>query len=294
MEVLALTDAKPHPRTVALGEFDGVHVGHQKVIAGSDTVLTFEPHPRTVLAPQKPLPLLSCPEAKAERIERLGVSELVIVEFTPEFANLSPMDFIDDLLVGQLHATHVSVGADFHFGHLAAGDVALLSDDERFRTRVVDLVEVDGERVSSTRIRRLVAAGDVQTATRLLGQPFMLSGIVISGDRRGRELGFPTANIAPNPAYACPAPGVYAGFASGHPAAISVGVRPTFGSDLKLLVESYLLDFDGDLYGQRLNVEFIERLRGEERFENVAELVDQMRADVARTRDVLSDFRPSC
>jgi len=287
MQVLRLEDVRRRPRHVAVGEFDGVHLGHRQVIAGSDTVLTFEPHPRTVLTPELRLPRLTCPEAKARRIAELGVEELVIVHFDRAFSMVSAERFIDSILVERLGATHVSVGSDFRFGHGARGDAALLASDSRFTTRVVDLVRRDGQRVSSTHIRRLLAVGDVESAAGLLGAPFTLCGEIVHGEQRGRTLGFPTANIVPDPTFACPAPGVYAGRVGEHPAAISVGFRPTFGQGLALLVESYLLDFVGDLYGQRLTVEFHHRLRGEERYDSVDELVEQMHADVALTRKLL-------
>jgi riboflavin kinase/FMN adenylyltransferase len=160
--------------------------------------------------------------------------------------------------------------------------------DDRFETRVVAMVQVDGATVSSTRIRSLIAEGDMEEAARLLGSAFRIRGEVRHGDRRGRELGFPTANIAPDPELVYPAYGVYACRVGERLAAVNVGVRPTFGADLHPLVEAHLLDFDGDLYGERLTVEFISRLRGEQRFENVTELIEQMQRDVERTRELLA------
>src|SRR5581483_833059 len=180
--------------------------------------------------------------------------------------------------------THVSVGENFRFGHRAAGDPALLAGDDRFETRVVTLVEVDGEIVSSSHIRALVSAGDVEHAARFLGAPFQLSGTVVEGARRGRTLGFPTANIVPDDAFVCPGHGVYAALADGMCAAVNVGVRPQFGADLSLLVEAYLLDRDIDLYGRPLRVDFLRRLRGERRFATVDGLVEQMHRDVEQTR----------
>ena len=286
MQTTPLTDADRRPRRVALGEFDGVHLGHREVIAGSDTVVTFEPHPRMVIRPDDPPKLLTTLEAKAELIAELGVEELVVIPFDERFRSQSPQEFIADVLVGCLDARHVSVGENFRFGAGAAGDPALLAADGRFQTRVVRLVEVDGEVVSSSHIRALVAAGDVEHAARFLGAPFKLLGTVVHGDGRGRELGFPTANIVPDERLAYPGFGVYAARAGGACAAVSIGVRPTFGSSLTPLVEAYLLDRDEDLYGRTLALEFISRLRGERRFDSAAELVAQMRLDVVRTREL--------
>jgi riboflavin kinase/FMN adenylyltransferase len=279
-----LSDSEPRPRRMAVGEFDGVHLGHREVIRGNDTVLTFEPHPRSVIRPEAAPRLLTSLEAKAELIAELGVAELVVIPFDDSFAHQSPAEFVDQVLVGRLRATHVSVGDNFRFGHLASGDSALLAADGRFVTRVVALVEVDGEIVSSSHIRRLVLEGDVERAAVLLGAPFQLRGEVIHGDQRGRELGFPTANIAPDPALACPAHGVYAGRSDGACAAVSIGVRPTFGSGSEVLVEAYLLDRDQDLYGRTLRIDFLARLRGEQRFASVPALIEQMQADVELTR----------
>jgi riboflavin kinase/FMN adenylyltransferase len=288
MRVIGLGELTPRPRRVALGEFDGVHLGHREVIASSDTVLTFEPHPAVVLRAGRAPKLLTSFELKAELIAELGVEELVVVEFDEAFAAQQPEQFIDEVLVGRLGATHVSVGENFRFGHRARGDARLLSADARFSTRVVPLVVVDGEPLSSTRIRSLIAAGEVERAAALLGAPFRMRAPVVHGDRRGRELGFPTANMVPDPALACPGHGVYACRVDGLPAAVNVGVRPTFGEGLEPLVEAYLLDFEGDLYGRRLTVEFRARLRGERRFGSAAELVEQMRHDVEQARELLA------
>jgi riboflavin kinase/FMN adenylyltransferase len=178
------------------------------------------------------------------------------------------------------------VGDNFRFGHRAAGDVELLRADSRFETRVVALVEVEGEIVSSSHIRALVSAGEVERAARLLGSPFQMRGEVVPGDRRGRELGFPTANIVPDESLVCPGHGVYAARADGDCAAVNVGVRPQFGSGRGVLVEAYVLDRDVDLYGKTLRLDFIERLRGERRFDTVSALVEQMREDVRHTRAI--------
>jgi riboflavin kinase/FMN adenylyltransferase len=271
-----------------VGEFDGVHLGHRAVIAGNDTVLTFEPHPASVVRRGGGPKLLTTLELKTELIAELDVEELVVVPFDERFAHQDASEFVDRVLVDTLGATHVSVGENFRFGHRARGTAALLAQDGRFETQVVPLVEVDGLPVSSTRIRNVLAAGGVDEAAGLLGAPFRLRGEVVPGDRRGRELGFPTANIVPDPALACPGHGVYACRVGERMAAVNVGVRPTFGSDLQLLVEAYLLDFEGDLYGQRLTLEFVALLRGEERFDSIDELVAQIDRDVERTRELLA------
>jgi riboflavin kinase / FMN adenylyltransferase len=288
MRVTPLSEVEPRPRRVAVGEFDGVHLGHRAVIAGSDTVLTFEPHPASVVRAGGGPKLLTTLELKTELIAELDVEELVVVPFDERFAHQEASEFIDGVLVEALTATHVSVGENFRFGHHANGTAALLAADSRFATHVVPLVEVDDLAVSSTRIRNLLTDGQVDAAARLLGSPFRIRGEVVPGDQRGRELGFPTANLVPDPKLACPGHGVYACRVGEHLAAVNVGVRPTFGAGLHPLVEAYVLDFEGDLYGQRLTVEFVARLRGEERFGSVEELVAQMHRDVERTRELLA------
>jgi riboflavin kinase/FMN adenylyltransferase len=285
MQVTMLKDVQPRPRRVAVGEFDGVHLGHREVIDGSDTVLTFEPHPLAVIRPEAAPRLLTSLDAKIELISQLGVQELVVIGFDDRFAAQTPTEFVEQILVGTLRATHVSVGENFRFGHGAAGDTEMLGADPRFQTRVVRLVEVDGEIVSSSHIRALVSAGDVEHAARFLGSPFQMRGEVVHGDQRGRLLGFPTANIVPDEELVCPGHGVYAARADGACAAVSVGVRPTFGTGRAVLVEAFLLDRDEDLYGRVLRVDFVARLRGERRFDTVEALVEQMRIDVVQTRD---------
>jgi len=284
MRVIELPDVQARPRRIAVGEFDGVHLGHRAVIEGNDTVLTFEPHPLRVVRPEAAPKLLTSLDTKAELVAQLGVQELVVIPFDARFAHQNAQEFIDDVLVGRLQATSVSVGENFRFGHRAAGDTALLVADGRFETRVAPLVEVDGEIISSSHIRGLVLAGEVELATRFLGSPFQLRGEVVHGDHRGRELGFPTANIAPDDALVCPGHGVYVARADGDCASVSVGVRPTFGTGRALLVEVFVLDRDLDLYGRTLKVEFLQRLRGERRFDSVDALVEQMHRDVELTR----------
>jgi riboflavin kinase / FMN adenylyltransferase len=291
VKVTHLPDVEPRPRRVAVGTFDGVHLGHREVIRGADTVVTFDPHPAAVVAPGGAPRLLTTLQRKTELISELGVDELVVIPFDAQFASHSAQSFIDDVLVGSLRAGHVSVGENFRFGHKAAGDTALLRADERFETRVTPLLEVDGEVVSSSHIRGLVLGGAVEYADTLLGAPFTLSGEVVEGDRRGRTLGFPTANLVPQDGYVVPGHGVYACRAQTedgvvHVAATNVGVRPMFVTGRGELIEAFLVDFDGDLYGSQLRIEFLKRLRGEKRFESVEALVEQMGRDVEETRAI--------
>jgi riboflavin kinase/FMN adenylyltransferase len=215
----------------------------------------------------------------------------VVIPFDRDFASRSAQQFLDGVLVDGLGATRVSVGENFHFGNRAQGDPEMLRADVRFETRVAPLLEVDGEIVSSSHIRGLVAGGALEYAGRLLGTPFCVDGVVSHGDGRGRELGYPTANLVPREGYARPGHGVYACRArtadgTWHAAATNVGVRPMFESGLGELIEAYLLDFDADLYDQPLRVEFLRRLRGERRFDSVEALREQMALDVAATRMV--------
>ena len=286
MRITRLPDVERRERRVAVGSFDGVHLGHREVIRGSDSVLTFDPHPSAVVAPQHTPKLLTPLEVKAELVAALGVQEMIVIPFDASFAKRGPEEFIEDVLVGTLGATYVSVGENFRFGNRAKGDPQMLAEDSRFSTRVVPLLEVDGEIVSSSHIRGLVLAGEVEQATGFLGAPFQMRGEVVSGDQRGRELGFPTANLIPDDALVCPGHGVYACLADERPAAVNVGVRPTFVTGRGELVEAYILDFEGDLYGKDLRLDFLSRLRGEKRFQSAEELVAQMHRDVERTREI--------
>lgn len=290
IKVTSLPDAEPRPRNVAIGTFDGVHLGHQAVIDGADTVLTFDPHPLEVLHPAATPKLLMPFGVKRDVIDGLGIEELVVIPFDKDFSRRSAEDFIEHVLLEKLDAKRVSVGENFRFGAKAKGDPAMLEARSEFGTRVVPLVEVDGETVSSTRIRALVAAGEMDAARRCLGAPFMVEGEVVKGDQRGRELGFPTANIVPDDRLVIPGHGVYAAFADGVPAAVNVGIRPTFESGRGILIETYLIDRDEDLYGKTLRVAFVERLRGERRFPNAEELVEQMRRDVEDAKRVCAGF----
>ena len=290
IKVTPLEEASPRARDVAIGTFDGVHLGHRAVIEGADTVLSFEPHPLEVLRPETAPKLINSPGVKRDVIEGLGVEELVVIHFDEEFSHRSAEDFIEYALVEKLGARRVAVGENFHFGAKARGNPAMLEAHREFETRVQRMVEVDGETVSSSRIRAQIAAGDMESARRCLGVPYMLEGEVVKGDQRGRELGFPTANIVPDPRLVTPGFGVYAAFANGHPAAVNVGTRPTFDSDLGVLVETYLIDFSGDLYGQTLRVAFVEKLRDEVAYQGVDPLIEQMHRDIDDARRICADF----
>jgi riboflavin kinase/FMN adenylyltransferase len=290
MDITWLPDVKHRPRDLAVGEFDGVHLGHREVIRGADTVLTFEPHPRTVVAPDSAPKLLTSLATKADLVASLGVQELVVIPFDGSFAAQTAQEFIDHELVERLGARRVSVGENFRFGNRARGDADLLRAQDAFETRVVELVELDGEVISSTHIRGLVSVGDVGSAARFLGAPFHMRGTVAHGDKRGRSLGFPTANLVPDPRLVVPDHGIYAcrAFVDGQTliAAVNVGVRPTFKTGRGLLVEAFLLDFDADIYDRELRLDFLERLRGERRFDSVEALVEQMGQDVVETRRI--------
>jgi riboflavin kinase/FMN adenylyltransferase len=290
IKVTPLDEVTPRARDVAIGTFDGVHLGHRAVIDGADTVLSFEPHPLEVLRPEAAPKLINSPAIKRDVIEGLGVEELVVIHFDEEFSHRTAEDFIEYVLVEKLGARRVAIGENFHFGAKARGTPAMLEAHPEFETRIQRMVEVDGETVSSSRVRAEIAAGEMEAARRCLGVPYMLEGEVVKGDQRGRELGFPTANIVPDPRLVTPGFGVYAAFANGHPAAVNVGTRPTFDSDLGVLIETFLIDFDGDLYGQNLRVAFVEKLRDEIAYEGVDPLIEQMPRDVEDARRICADF----
>ncbi|SCF29749.1 bifunctional riboflavin kinase/FAD synthetase [Micromonospora chokoriensis] len=291
---------------VTIGVFDGVHKGHQATIGHAVTrarelgvqsvVVTFDPHPAEVVRPGSHPAVLTEPARKAELIEALGVDVLCVVPFTPEFSRLPAEQFVHDVLVEHLHAALVVVGANFRFGHRAAGDVALLEQLGRtfgFGVEGGPLVAEDGTVFSSTYIRSCVDAGDVGAAAAALGRPHRLEGVVVRGDQRGRELGFPTANLLCHRYAAVPADGVYAarlirrGQREPLMAAVSVGTNPTF-SGRERRVEAYALDFSGDLYGERLALDFVAHLRGQVRYDSIEPLIAQMEQDVTRTRHALA------
>jgi riboflavin kinase/FMN adenylyltransferase len=286
---------------VTIGAYDGVHRGHQFVIAslrrlasagGFDSaVLTFDRHPAAVVRPASAPRLLTDLEQKLEILASTGVDHTVVLQFDEARASEEPEDFVRHVLVGAMAARVVVVGEDFHFGRRRRGNVALLVEMGRAMGFQVAHVPLLGG-ISSTAVRRLLEAGDVAGAADLLGRPHEVRGVVERGDRRGRELGYPTANVAVPADILLPAPGIYAGWYGEHAAAISVGRRPTFhegGSPVVL--EAYLLDFTGDLYGQRASVSFVSRLRDEERYDSVDALVAQMGRDVEATRAALGPVR---
>ncbi len=294
---------------VTIGVFDGVHRGHEAIIGHvvkrakdlgvQSVVVTFDPHPSEVVRPGSHPAILTGPDRKAELIADLGVDVLCVIPFTTEFSRLSPESFVHDTLVEHLHAALVVVGENFRFGHRASGDVALLTRLGRtfgFAVEDAPLVANDGTVFSSTYIRAQIDAGEVGAASAALGRPHRLEGIVVRGDRRGREIGYPTANVLPPPHAAVPADGIYAGWlvrGSGEhtvhlPAAISVGTNPTFAGRERR-VEAYVLDFDDDLYGERVALDFVARLREQRVYSGVAPLVAQIAADVEETRLVLAD-----
>jgi riboflavin kinase/FMN adenylyltransferase len=288
MKVTPLPDVEPGsgPRDVAIGTFDGVHLGHREVIRGADTVLTFDPHPLAVIHPEATPKLISTFPVKRDLIAGLGVEELVVIPFDRGFSEQSPESFVEEVLIERLGARSVSVGENFRFGQGARGTAAFLRSHDEFETRVVPLVEVAGETVSSSHIRGLIAAGDVRQAAEFLGGPFLFEGEVMTGDKRGRELGVPTANLVPDDVHLPPGHGVYAAWADGYPTAVNVGVRPTFETGRGLLVEAHLIGFEGDLYGRQLRIAFLERMRGEKRFDSVDALVEQMQADLVQASGI--------
>lgn len=301
---------------VTIGVFDGVHRGHQRLVdrtadlahaLGLPTVvITFEPHPDEVVRPGTHPPLLGTPERRAQLLASLGVDAVMILPFTLELSRMGPDEFVQSVLVDRLHAARVVVGEDFRFGHRAKGDVALLKElgsKYDFEAEGVPLV-ADGRPISSSMVRERVANGEVESAARLLGRPHRVDGVVVRGAQRGRDLGFPTANLECREHTAVPRDGVYAGYlacagygslhddhSAGYPdarwpAAISIGVNPTFEGGERT-VEAYALDRDDlDLYGSHVSVEFVARLRDTLKFDTVEALIVQMRRDVDRAREL--------
>jgi riboflavin kinase / FMN adenylyltransferase len=276
-----VSELERKPRAVAIGTFDGVHTGHRRVLraavdAGLDsTVVTFDPHPRVALGYE--VDMLSSLERRLELIAEEGIESALVVEFTLEVARIEPEDFARDVLAA-IGTEVVVAGETFRFGHGRSGDVELLRS-LGFEVRPVPLVEG----VSSTQVRGLVRSGEVERAAALLGRPAEVEGVVVAGDARGGTLGFPTANLAVDPRLVVPAYGIYAGFGHGTRAAVSIGTNPHYGGEERR-VEAFLLDFEGDLYGERLVLELWRRLRDERAFESERELVDQIARDVEETR----------
>ena len=292
---------------VTVGVFDGVHRGHQQLIGtavaagrerGLPTVLvTFDPHPAEVVRPGSHPARLTSLRRQADLVAGLGVDAFLVLPFTTELSRRTPAEFAHEVLVERLHAAAVVVGRNFRFGHRAAGDVAALTELGHRFGYAVEGVELAGDGAgdhvtfSSTYVRACIDAGDVEAATAALGRPHRVEGVVVHGYHRGRDLGFPTANVASPPYTALPADGVYAGrFAIGArllPAAVSVGSNPTFSGTVRT-VEAYVLDVDEDFYGHEVGVDFVARLRGQERYDSLDDLMAAIRGDVARTREVLA------
>jgi riboflavin kinase / FMN adenylyltransferase len=291
---------------VALGNFDGVHLGHQVVLRraveegrrrGERVIAaTFHPHPRAVLAPGSEPRLLTTLELRREALHRYGADEVRVIRFDEALSRMSPEEFVGDVLVGEIGAGAVVVGENFRFGHRAAGDVGDLRRIMRWYGGEAYSVPVRSENrrapISSSRIRMLVGEGSVEEAAMLLGRPYVVRGEVVVGDKRGRTIGFPTANVLPDPALVVPARGVYAGFArvgkESYPACTNVGVAPTF-ERRESRIEAYLLGFGGDLYGRVIDVSFIGRIREEKRFSGVEELKRQIARDVEEARRITDD-----
>jgi riboflavin kinase/FMN adenylyltransferase len=269
------------PRAVAVGTFDGVHRGHRSVLraaidTGLDpTVITFDPHPRIAMGNR--VDLVTTLERRLELLAEAGVAETLVASFTPELQRLTPEEFIATYLVGT-GAEAIAVGADFRFGRRRSGDRETLA---AAGLTVLDVAQIEG--VSSSAIRDAVRDADLAGAAAMLGRPFELDGVVVTGDQRGGTLGYPTANIAMDPLLVCPRYGIYAGEALGHRAAISIGTNPHYGGTERR-IEPFLLDFEGDLYGKRLVVELWERLRDEAVFDSEEALVAQIARDVEATR----------
>lgn len=289
---------------VTIGVFDGVHRGHQLIIARAverarelgvpSMVLTFDPHPMEVVRPGSHPPMLTDPKYKADLVEGLGVDVFCVLPFTVDLMRLTATEFVHEYLVERLHASAVVVGENFRFGHGGKGTVTSLAEDGRrfgFTVEGFPLQGTPDRMWSSTYVRSCVAAGDVTSAAEALGREHQIHGVVVRGDQRGREIGFPTANLEPLPWSAIPADGIYAGrVARGKellPAAVSIGTNPTFQGNERR-VEAFVLDFDGDLYGEHVGLAFVQRLRDTLRFPEVSGLVEQMHYDVRRTREVLA------
>ena len=301
----------PTGSAVTIGQYDGVHLGHRAVIAQvrslaaerglATVVITFDQHPASVVRPESAPLLLTDLEQKLELLEAAGVDETLILHFDEARSKERAEDFVTEVFATRLNAKVVVVGEDFHFGHERRGNVALLRSmgaDLGFEVEPVRLVSLDtagsdAPAVSSTAIRAALAEGRLDDATAMLGRHHEVRGVVADGDQRGRELGFPTANVAVSSEIQLPADGIYAGWyqrpdGSRHPAAVSLGRRPTFYEDAdQSLLEAHLLDFSDDLYGEPARVEFVARLRGEERFESVDDLVAQMERDCGDARRIL-------
>ncbi len=295
------------PVCLALGNFDGVHKGHQLLIktavekargmGGQSVAFIFDPHPIQVLAPDKAPRLLITPDQKAELLEKIGLDTLIYAPFTREIAAWSPMDFVNMILVNELHVREVFVGFNYTFGHRGAGTPELLEqmgEQLGFAVHIIAPVEYDGEPISSSLIRKALADGDVETAYNLLGYHPIIEGAVVEGEHRGATIGFPTANIGINPLYHLPAKGVYAALAEVNhkvfQCVVNIGNKPTFHSQFPLAIEAHLINFSGDLYGQTIRLSMLAKIRDEQRFASIEELVAQISRDRDKSLEISQPY----
>jgi len=294
---------------LTLGIFDGVHLGHQRIIRrviekakrarGTSCVVTFDPHPLEVLNPEDAPNLLTTTEKKAQLIKDIGVDALCLTRFTPEFANIEARSFVKDFLIGKLHMKSIIVGYDWRFGKNREGDVHLLremSAEDGYDVEQVDGVEVEGQLVSSTLIRELVLKGDLRLAAKYLGRKYSITGVIVGGERLGREMGFPTANIEPRHE-AIPPDGIYAVWVEvagmRKPGTLNIGYRPTVSSGKKRTIEVHIMDFYHDIYDEQIEVTFVEKLREEKKFSSVDALTEQIKKDVEKARHILVEQKNS-
>ncbi len=293
---------------ITLGSFDGIHLGHKKIInkllecsENSDCrniLVTFEPHPRLVLSTDFKLQLLTTMEEKMFLLDKLGVQNLLIIPFTKEFSNLSSEEFVKNYFVDKIGLTELVIGYDHHFGKNRDGDkntLVNLGKKYNFRVSSVDAVKINDQAVSSTRIRKSLLNGDIKTATDQLGRYYSFGGVVVQGDKRGRQLGYPTANIKPDNKFKLlPAIGIYAVRILVHgnwfKGVMSIGKRPTFYTDGDLITEVFIFDFDQEIYNQTVSVEIVQRIRGEEKFSNINDLVNQIKKDVEDSKEILNNL----
>lgn len=290
---------------ITIGSFDGVHLGHRAILdelnrcaqalGGESVVITFEPHPRIVLHPEHPMQLLTPLEDKLALLQAAGMSRVIVTPFTPEFAQLSAEDYVRNYLVAQFHPAAIVVGYDHRFGHDRCGDMALLrtmGPELGFEVHELAAHIIDDAAVSSTKIRKALLEGDMSRGADMLGRYYSLLGTVVHGDKLGRELGYPTANLTPlYTQQLVPAQGIYAVLVfignKEFPAMASIGTRPTISDSGRLSIEAHLFDFDGDLYGQNIQIAFVKRLRDELKFDSVPALKDAIRNDELYSRQVL-------
>ncbi|RJP22809.1 MAG: bifunctional riboflavin kinase/FAD synthetase [Candidatus Abyssobacteria bacterium SURF_5] len=288
---------------VTLGVFDGVHLGHQKIIrrvlekarkyGGESCVVTFDPHPREVLSPHDAPNLLTTTDKKAQLIEQLGIDALCLVRFTPEFANTEARAFVEDFLVGSLRMRAIIEGYNWVFGKGRKGNIALLDELSRkyqYEVEQVEPVEIEGQPISSTLIRELVLCGDLQASEKYLGRKYSITGDIVGGARLGREMGFPTANIEPRHE-AIPPDGIYAVWVNVldvcKPGTLNIGFRPTVSNERKRTIEVHIMDFYHDIYNEKVEVTFVAKLRDERKFPSVDALVEQIKKDVEKARNIL-------